>query len=118
MLFKNLGVDMKDIMPSCVLKNHKREIEGNPDFSNKDIGVSQCPVVPEAKPTIMGPLCQVELPTEIVSPSNSAVHTHLLSQVCTGSVLVLSIDCVSCFTDIILLHGASMVLHFIYPLVH
>lgn len=84
MLFKNLGVDMKDVPPSCLLKDRKREIEGNPDFSNKDVGPPQPQVVPEAKPAIMPSLNQVELPIEVASSSNSAGHGHLLSQVCTG----------------------------------
>ncbi|BBN05282.1 CCR4-NOT transcription complex subunit 1 [Marchantia polymorpha subsp. ruderalis] len=35
-LYKNLGVDMKDVKPTQLLKGRPREIEGNPDFSNKD----------------------------------------------------------------------------------
>ncbi|XP_068649486.1 uncharacterized protein [Aristolochia californica] len=35
-LFKNLGVDMKDVKPTSLLKDRVREIEGNPDFSTKD----------------------------------------------------------------------------------
>ncbi|KAG9452304.1 hypothetical protein H6P81_005208 [Aristolochia fimbriata] len=35
-LFKNLGVDMKDVKPTSLLKDRAREIEGNPDFSTKD----------------------------------------------------------------------------------
>ena len=40
-LFKNLGVDMKDITPTSLLKDRKREMEGNPDFSNEDVGAPQ-----------------------------------------------------------------------------
>ncbi|CAK7347840.1 unnamed protein product [Dovyalis caffra] len=79
-LFKNLGVDMKDIAPTSLLKDRKREIEGNPDFSNKDVGVSQPQMVPEVKSGILSPLNHVELPLEVASPPNSSGHTHLLSQ--------------------------------------
>ncbi|KAF9687700.1 hypothetical protein SADUNF_Sadunf02G0120300 [Salix dunnii] len=78
-LFKNLGVDMKDIAPISLLKDRKREIEGNPDFSNKDVGASQPQMVPEVKSGII-PLNHVELPLEVASPPNSGVHTHMLSQ--------------------------------------
>ncbi|CAN0892964.1 hypothetical protein LINGRAHAP2_LOCUS17882, partial [Linum grandiflorum] len=48
-LFKHLGVDMKDITPTALLKDRKRETEGNPDFFNKDVGPSQLQAVPEIK---------------------------------------------------------------------
>ncbi|GLT84370.1 hypothetical protein SLE2022_026050 [Rubroshorea leprosula] len=79
-LFKNLGVDMKDITPTSLLKDRKREIEGNPDFSNKDVGVSQPQMVAEVKSGIISPLNHVELPLEVANPPNSGGHTHLLSQ--------------------------------------
>ncbi|KAJ4727200.1 putative Ccr4-not transcription complex [Melia azedarach] len=79
-LFKNLGVDMKDITPTSLLKDRKREIEGNPDFSNKDVGASQPQLVPEVKSGIISPLSHVELPLEVASPPNSGGPTHLLSQ--------------------------------------
>ncbi|KAL3683907.1 hypothetical protein R1sor_001929 [Riccia sorocarpa] len=37
-LYKNLGVDMKDVKPTQLLKGRPRDIEGNPDFSTKDYG--------------------------------------------------------------------------------
>ncbi|XP_015889443.2 uncharacterized protein LOC107424219 isoform X1 [Ziziphus jujuba] len=79
-LFKNLSVDLKEITPSSLLKDRKREIEGNPDFSNKDIGASQPQMVAEVKSGIIPPLNQVELPLEVAPSSNSGGHTHLLSQ--------------------------------------
>ncbi|XVF22765.1 hypothetical protein REPUB_Repub12eG0199200 [Reevesia pubescens] len=79
-LFKNLGVDMKDITPTSLLKDRKRELEGNPDFSNKDVGASQPQMVAEVKSGIISPLNHVELPLEVASPPNSGGHTHLLSQ--------------------------------------
>lgn len=80
-LFKNLGVDLKEITPTSLLKDRRREIEGNPDFSNKDMGASQSQMVAEVKSGIMSPLNQVELPLEVAPSSNSGGHTHLLSQV-------------------------------------
>jgi CCR4-NOT transcription complex subunit 1 len=85
-LFKNLGVDMKDIAPTSLLKDRKREIEGNPDFSNKDVGASQPQMLPEVKSGIISPLNHVELPLEGASPPNSGVHAHMLSQVCVHLV--------------------------------
>ncbi|XP_004306964.1 PREDICTED: CCR4-NOT transcription complex subunit 1-like [Fragaria vesca subsp. vesca] len=80
-LFKNLGVDLKEITPTSLLKNRTRELEGNPDFSNKDVGATQ-PQIAEVKSGIISPLNQVELPLD-VAPSNSGSHTHLLSQYAT-----------------------------------
>ncbi|GAV69286.1 Not1 domain-containing protein/DUF3819 domain-containing protein [Cephalotus follicularis] len=79
-LFKNLGVDLKDITPTSLLKDRKREIEGNPDFSNKDVGASQPQMVAEVKSGIISPLSHIELPLEVASPPNSGGHSHLLSQ--------------------------------------
>ena len=73
---------MKEITPTSLLKDRNRELEGNPDFSNKDIGASQ-PQIAEVKSGIVPPLNQIELPLD-VAPSNSGSHTHLLSQVCFG----------------------------------
>lgn len=73
---------MKEITPTSLLKDRKREIDGNPDFSNKDVGASQTQMVAEVKSGIMSSLNQVELPLEVAPPSNSGNHTHLLSQVC------------------------------------
>ncbi|KAK2650679.1 hypothetical protein Ddye_018168 [Dipteronia dyeriana] len=79
-LFKNLGVDLKEMTPTSLLKDRKREIEGNPDFSNKDIGASQPQMVPEVKSGIISPLNHVEMPLEAPSQPNSGVPTHLLAQ--------------------------------------
>lgn len=81
-LFKNLGVDMKDITPTSLLKDRKREIEGNPDFSNKDAGASQPQIVADVKSGMISPLNHAELPLEVANPPSSGGHTHLLSQVC------------------------------------
>ncbi|GMP24044.1 hypothetical protein CsSME_00001441 [Camellia sinensis var. sinensis] len=65
-LFKNLGVDMKEVKPTSLLKDRVREVEGNPDFSNKDIGASQPQLV--------------ELQPEISNSSQSGGQLNLLSQ--------------------------------------
>ncbi|WKA05432.1 hypothetical protein VitviT2T_023400 [Vitis vinifera] len=78
-LFKNLGVDMKDITPTSLLENRPRQIEGNPDFSNKDIGASHPPMISEVKSAIVSTPNKVELPVEVASPHTGG-HTHLLSQ--------------------------------------
>ncbi|XP_040991398.1 CCR4-NOT transcription complex subunit 1-like isoform X2 [Juglans microcarpa x Juglans regia] len=79
-LFKNLSVDMKDVAPTSLLKDRKREIEGNPDFSNKDAGASQPQLVAEIKSGMISSVNQVELPLEVASASNSGGHSHFLSQ--------------------------------------
>ncbi|XP_045789212.1 CCR4-NOT transcription complex subunit 1 [Trifolium pratense] len=78
-LYKNLGVDMKDVTPTSLLKDRKREIEGNPDFSNKDVGASQSQMI-EKPPPLVPPVNQVELPLEVTNPSNTGAHPHLMSQ--------------------------------------
>ncbi|XP_028804636.1 CCR4-NOT transcription complex subunit 1 isoform X2 [Neltuma alba] len=79
-LLKNLGVDMKDITPTSLLKDRKREVDGNPDFSNKDVGASQAQIMTDLKSGLVPPVNQVELPLEVTNPSNTGAHTHLLSQ--------------------------------------
>ncbi|KAL3009797.1 hypothetical protein AAZX31_07G103500 [Glycine max] len=79
-LFKNLCVDMKDVTPTSLLKDRKREIEGNPDFSNKDVGASQSQIITDIKSGLVPPVNQVELPLEVTNPSNTGAHPHILSQ--------------------------------------
>ncbi|KAI9078450.1 hypothetical protein K1719_039546 [Acacia pycnantha] len=79
-LLKNLGVDMKDITPTSLLKDRKREVDGNPDFSNKDVGASQTQIMTDLKSGLVPPVNQLELPLEVTNPSNTGGHTHLLSQ--------------------------------------
>ncbi|GFZ15188.1 transcription regulator [Actinidia rufa] len=52
-LFKTHGVDMKEVRPTSLLKDRVREVEGNPDFSNQDIGGSQPQVITEIRTGIM-----------------------------------------------------------------
>ena len=86
-LFKNLCVDMKDVTPTSLLKDRKREIEGNPDFSNKDVGASQSQIITDIKSGLVPPVNQVELPLEVTNPSNTGAHPHILSQVCSYILL-------------------------------
>lgn len=80
-LFKNLGVDLKDVIPTSLLKDKIREVEGNPDFSNKDVGPSQAPVVNEVKPGIISTLNQVEVPLEVATSPHPGGHSRIMSQV-------------------------------------
>ncbi|KAL1217144.1 hypothetical protein V5N11_021478 [Cardamine amara subsp. amara] len=80
-LFKNLNVDLKEVAPTSLLKDRKREIEGNPDFSNKDLGVthiSQPQMIPE--PKTISPLKQIDLPLDVANSPNTDVPSKLLSQ--------------------------------------
>ena len=85
-LFKNLGVDLKDVTPTSLLKDRARQVEGNPDFSNKDVEVSQQQMVGEVKSGTISTLNQVELLLEVSSASHTGGHSHILSQVCITSV--------------------------------
>lgn len=64
-LFKNLQVDMKDVKPSCLLKDRIREVEGNPDFSTKEIIVPQPPVMAEVNSSTVSAMAQAELKHEV-----------------------------------------------------
>ncbi|KAI3741197.1 hypothetical protein L1987_58865 [Smallanthus sonchifolius] len=79
-LFKNLNVDLKEVTPSSHLIDKVREVEGNPDFSNKDVGSAQQPIVGEVKSNMISTLNQVELPVEVGSSSHSSGYSRILSQ--------------------------------------
>ncbi|KAE9600761.1 putative CCR4-Not complex component, Not1, CCR4-NOT transcription complex subunit 1, HEAT [Lupinus albus] len=79
-LFKNLSVDLKDVTPTFLLKDRKRAIEGNPDFSNKDVGSSQAQMISDIKSGPVPPVKQVDLPLEVTNLSNTGGHPHMLSQ--------------------------------------
>jgi len=83
---------MKDVTPTSLLKDRKREFEGNPDFSNKDVSASQSQTITDIKSGLVPPVNQVELPLEVTNPSNTGAHPHILSQVCSCIVLVYG-DC-------------------------
>ncbi|XP_059651610.1 uncharacterized protein LOC132299153 [Cornus florida] len=80
-LFKNLGKDLKGVTPTSLLKDRVRQVEGNPDFSTKDVGASQPQMVGDVKSGgLISTLNQVELPLEVASPSHPGGHSHILSQ--------------------------------------
>ncbi|KAI8024154.1 CCR4-NOT transcription complex subunit 1 [Camellia lanceoleosa] len=79
-LFKNLGVDLKDVTPTSLLKDRVRQVEGNPDFSNKDVGVFQPQIAGDVKSGAISTLHQIELSLEVASPSHPGGHSRILSQ--------------------------------------
>lgn len=84
-LFKNLGVDMKDVKVSQLLKGRPREIEGNPDFSNKDVAIAHPPALytTESAPSSAAPMAHVDLPSEAsISSSHPVLPPTSVSQVC------------------------------------
>lgn len=93
-LYKNLGVDMKDVKPTQLLRGRTREIVGNPDFSNKDSTHVQqqlqpvAPIPPEstggAQMLPMLSQSEVEFPQELPAPvphPTAVVTAASLSQV-------------------------------------
>ncbi|XP_021286308.1 CCR4-NOT transcription complex subunit 1-like [Herrania umbratica] len=90
-LFKSLGVDMKKANPTSLLKNRLRKVEGNPDFSNKDVGAPQPPVVTEINSEIKSTLNKVYLQHEIVNTSRSDDQLELASRIADiGSQIIFS----------------------------
>ncbi|XP_031259158.1 CCR4-NOT transcription complex subunit 1-like [Pistacia vera] len=83
-LFKNLGVDMKEVKPTSLLKDCVRAVEGNPDFSNKDIGASQPQVVTEVNSGIIPTLNLVDLNPEIVNSSHPGGRLKVIPQYVGG----------------------------------
>lgn len=89
-LFKNLGVDVKEVKPSLLISSRNRETEGNPDFSIKDMTtVSQPPIVTEASIPVPGN--HVELPPEVGSIPGRANLSTIVNQVFLGFQLFLFI---------------------------
>ncbi|XP_020701272.1 CCR4-NOT transcription complex subunit 1 isoform X2 [Dendrobium catenatum] len=78
-LFKNLAVDMKDVKPTSLLKDRVRDLEGNPDFSNKDI-TPQAPIIAEVNPGLVPSMNQAELHQEANNTSIAASHQNVLNQ--------------------------------------
>ncbi|XP_066384368.1 LOW QUALITY PROTEIN: uncharacterized protein [Miscanthus floridulus] len=79
-LFKNLTVDMKDVKPTSLLKDRLREVEGNPDFSNKDVTASQTPVVAEVPSGTIPSLTHMERQPEINITSRAMSLPNILNQ--------------------------------------
>lgn len=70
---------MKKANPTSLLKNRLRKVEGNPDFSKKDVGASQPPVVTGINSEIKSTLNKVYLQHEIVNTSHSDDQLEVLS---------------------------------------
>ena len=81
---------MKDVKPTSLLKDRVREVEGNPDFSNKDISVSQSPVIAEVNSTIIPAMNQVELQPEV----NSTSHPNVMTQVGVQFHIIINVYCI------------------------
>ncbi|VAH18014.1 unnamed protein product [Triticum turgidum subsp. durum] len=79
-LFKNLSVDMKDVKPSSLLKDRTRQLEGNPDFSNKDVTASQIPVVAEVSSGMIPAKNVAEVQPELTSTSRATSIPNMLNQ--------------------------------------
>jgi len=78
---------MMDVTPtSLLLKDRKREMEGNPDFSNKDVGASSKMII-DLKCGPVPPVNEAELPLVVTNPSNTGAHPHVVSQVCSYILL-------------------------------
>jgi CCR4-NOT transcription complex subunit 1 len=70
---------MKDVKPTSLLKDRLREVEGNPDFSNKDVTASQTPVVAEVPSGTIPSLTHMEPEINITSRAMSL--PNILNQV-------------------------------------
>ncbi|CAM0956224.1 unnamed protein product [Alopecurus aequalis] len=79
-LFKNLSVDLKDVKPSSFLKDRIRQVEGNPDFSNKDASASQTPVITEVSSGMIPVKNLVEAQPELTSTSRATSLPNMLNQ--------------------------------------
>ncbi|MQM09385.1 hypothetical protein Taro_042254 [Colocasia esculenta] len=79
-LFKNLAVDLKDVKPTVLLKDRVRELEGNPDFSTKDMSATQAPIVAEVNTGMIPSLSPVDMQADVSNASHLGVHPNVLSQ--------------------------------------
>ena len=77
-----MGVDTKYVKPTQLLKGRAREVEGNPDFSNKDLGTAQQQVVTKHTTGSIAPISQVELQPEVSTSRHSTPRPPVLYQVC------------------------------------
>ena len=68
--------------PTQLLKGRAREVEGNPDFSNKDLGTAQQQVVTKHTIGSIAPISQVEMQLEVSTSRDSTPHPPILDQVC------------------------------------
>ncbi|XP_047948828.1 CCR4-NOT transcription complex subunit 1-like [Salvia hispanica] len=79
-LFKHLSVDFRNVTPTYLLKDIVREVEGNPDFLNKDVGSSQPPRMNEVKSGIISKINQVEIPLDVAASPHPAGHSCIMPQ--------------------------------------
>lgn len=80
---------MKEVKPTALLKDKIREVEGNPDFSNKDITAAQPPFV-EVNSGLLPALNHVELQAEVNNSPHPTSHPNALTQVVGHSALMLT----------------------------
>ncbi|KAI8563952.1 hypothetical protein RHMOL_Rhmol03G0148400 [Rhododendron molle] len=83
-LFKNLGVDMKVVKPTSLLKDQARESEGNLDFSMKDKGASQPQLITGTNTGIMSTSNAVDLKPDIISSTQLGAHLNLVTATFCG----------------------------------
>ena len=88
MFFRRLGIQINDVTRTSLLRDHVRAVEGNLDFSNKDIGALPATDA-EDKLGVMSELNQVELPLEVAIPSCLTAHPHQISSVCITESLTI-----------------------------
>ena len=74
-------MDVKDVKPSSFLKDRIRQVEGNPDFSNKDVSASQTPVITEVSSGMIPAKNLVEAQPELTSTSRATSLSNMLNQV-------------------------------------
>jgi hypothetical protein len=98
---------MKDVKPTSLLKDRGREVEGNPDFSNKDVA-SQTQVSVEVSSGINPPINHMELQPEVNNTSRAMSLPTILNQV--GFRLALSIQL--CWRAIVL--STCIILNILY----
>lgn len=79
-LFKNLGVDIKDVKPTSLLKDRVWEVQGNTDFSKNDMGASQPLLITETNTGIVSTFNALDIQPEILSSTQTGAHLNLLSQ--------------------------------------
>ncbi|KAL5670624.1 hypothetical protein ACJX0J_022845, partial [Zea mays] len=70
----------KDVKPTSLLKDRLREVEGNPDFSNKDVTASQTPVVAEVPSGTIPSLTHMEQQPEVNITSRAMSLPNILNQ--------------------------------------
>ena len=99
MIFRRLGIQIDDVTRTSVLRDRVRAVEGNLDFSKKDIGALP-PTDAEDKLRVTSALNQVGLPLEVCysvspcCPSKSNIF-GLYNRIPNNNWKVLVTPCVS-----------------------